>query len=234
MPLRNLFYITDRLKNIIEYKNLYRKSLIKVPRPSFIVLYNGREKLPPVSQLNLSDSYYGKELQGESGLQLMVTVYNINEEANCELLEKCKKLKEYSKFVNIVRAYADAGKIGQKEMTDIVSLCIEEGILVDFMKEYGTSIVDLLHFELNEEEARDFFRRDGFEEGREAGRKAGRKEGREEGRKEGREEGRKEGQEESRLLIAENMLEKGIDINTVCECTGLSYDVVKKVNEEIK
>lgn len=210
MPMRNLMYITDRLKNILEHKELYRKSLVKVPRPSFIVLYNGKEKLPAVSQLKLSDSFYGKEQLGESGLQLTVSVYNINEDANCELLEKCKMLKEYSQFVSLVRKYADEGPVTQKEMSEIVRFCIQEGILVDFMKEYGTSIVDLLRFELTEEEARDFYRRDGFEEGRE------------------------EGIEKGKVATARNMLLKGIDIETVCECTELKVETIKELWAELQ
>ena len=148
MPLRNLLYVTDRFKSLLENKDLYRKSLIKVPRPSFVVLYNGKENLPAVSHLQLSEAFYGEESDFENGLQLTVSVYNINEKSNCELLKKCKSLKEYSQFVSIVRKYAEAGPIAQTEMSAIVKLCLQEGILVDFMKEYGTSIVDLLNFEL--------------------------------------------------------------------------------------
>lgn len=33
------------------------------------------------------------------------------------------------------------------------------------MEKYGNTILDYLHFELTEEEARDFYREDGFEQG---------------------------------------------------------------------
>ena len=46
--------------------------------------------------------------------------------------------------------------------------------------------------------------------------------GRKEGREEGREEGRKEGREEMQIEAAKAMKSKGIDMDTISECTGLS------------
>ena len=80
------------------------------------------------------------------------------------------------------------------------------------MKEYGTSIVDLLNFELTEEEARDFYREDGYESGVKAGIKEG------------------------KISTAQNMLLKGMDVGIVCDCTGLPAETVEellsKLNEE--
>ena len=64
------------------------------------------------------------------------------------------------------------------------------------------------------------------ESGREEGFKVGLKEGREEGHKAGKEEGAKQ----KSFDIAKRMLEKGIDIETISELTGLTEKEISKLN----
>ncbi len=96
------------------------------------------------------------------------------------------------------------------------------------------------------EYARESGREEGREEGHKVGKEEGLKEGREEGRKEGKEEGLKEGHKEGKeegikegraegakqnsCDIAKRMLEKGIDIETVTELTGLTEKEISKLN----
>ena len=54
--------------------------------------------------------------------------------------------------------------------------------------------------------------------------------GREEGRQEGREEGRAEGAKQKSFDIAKRMLEKGIDIETISELTGLTEKEISELN----
>ena len=65
-------------------------------------------------------------------------------------------------------------------------------------------------------------------------RESGREEGREEGRKEGKEEGREEGAKQKSFDIAQRMLEKGIDIETISELTGLTAEEVSRLKEELR
>ena len=58
--------------------------------------------------------------------------------------------------------------------------------------------------------------------------------GREEGRKEGKEEGRAEGVKQNSFDIAKRMLEKGIDIETISELTGLTAEEVSGLKEEMR
>lgn len=64
--------------------------------------------------------------------------------------------------------------------------------------------------------------RDNIHTEREEGRLEGRAEGREEGRAEGREEGRAEGLAEGIRTTAKGMKEKGIDLQTIADITGLA------------
>ncbi|MGM9768838.1 MAG: hypothetical protein ACI3Z0_10350 [Candidatus Cryptobacteroides sp.] len=60
----------------------------------------------------------------------------------------------------------------------------------------------------------------------------GREEGREEGEKIGEKRGREEGRRENALSTAKNLLAKGVDAQTIAECTGLTLDVVLSLNNE--
>ena len=58
-----------------------------------------------------------------------------------------------------------------------------------------------------------------------------RESGREEGREEGRKEGRAEGSKQKSFDIAKRMLEKGIDIETISELTGLTAEEVSMLKD---
>ena len=72
----------------------------------------------------------------------------------------------------------------------------------------------------------EYARESGREEGLEEGHKKGHKEGKEEGLKEGRAEGVKQ----NSFDIAKRMLEKGIDIETISELTGLTEKEISELN----
>ena len=84
------------------------------------------------------------------------------------------------------------------------------------------------------EYARETGREEGREEGHKVGKEEGRKEGKEEGLKEGKEEGIKEGREEGAKQnscdIAKRMLEKGIDVETISELTGLTEKEISELD----
>lgn len=56
----------------------------------------------------------------------------------------------------------------------------------------------------------------------------------EEARKEALAEGKTLGREQSKLDIAKAMLEKNYDINSICDITNLSLDVLEKLQEGLK
>ena len=79
----------------------------------------------------------------------------------------------------------------------------------------------------------EYARETGREEGREEGHKVGKEEGLKEGKEEGIKEGREEGAKQKSCDIAERMLEKGIDIETISELTGLTAEEVSRLKEEM-
>jgi len=76
MPFRFLQPIARIFENnISDKKAIYRKALIKLPRPEFIVLYNGTAPFPDKETLRLSDAYEQVEGFDKINLELEVTVY---------------------------------------------------------------------------------------------------------------------------------------------------------------
>ena len=66
---------------------------------------------------------------------------------------------------------------------------------------------------------------------KEEGKEEGKKEGKEEGKKEGKIEGLREGERKGKIEVALSMLKKGLDIETVAECTNLTVDELEKIKE---
>ena len=66
-------------------------------------------------------------------VELTVTMLNINQENNTELLESCQVLKEYMLYVEKVRNYAKIMST-RDAVIRAVEECIQEGILEDFLK----------------------------------------------------------------------------------------------------
>ena len=69
-----------------------------------------------------------------------------------------------------------------------------------------------------------------IEYARESGREEGREEGHKVGKEEGLKEGRAEGVKQNSFDIAKRMLEKGIDIGTISELTGLTEKEISELN----
>ncbi len=131
MPLRFLIYITDLFQSVIKNRDLFSKSILKIPTPGFAVFYNGKKDYPEIEYLKLSDAY--EHSVGEPELELVCKVYNINPGYNKALLDRCGVLREYSEFVECVRSYE--GQCPLDEALDqAIDKCIKNHILEDFLK----------------------------------------------------------------------------------------------------
>ena len=73
--------------------------------PKFLVFYNGKSKMEDSHVEYLSAAF--ENLTGEPDLELKVLILNINEGHNRELMEQCKALKQYAKYVARVREYVE-------------------------------------------------------------------------------------------------------------------------------
>lgn len=231
MAIRDLIYFAATIQKMFSNTDFYRKKALRLPNPTFVVLYNGTEEMSDYDTINLSDHYIMEE--ANPALQLTVKVYNVNEGKQTELLKRCRILWEYSRFVTIVRENKEERPMSTEVIRQILKQCQEEGILTDFLKEHGSEAVNMLFLEMTEEEARELSKQDGFEEGYEEGVEKGIKEGVKKGIQEGIQRGIQEGIQEGILegmrIAAKKMKEKNAAIPMIAECTGLSEEEVENL-----
>lgn len=173
MPLRNLFYVSKILQNIVKNMNLHSSKLVKIPTPRFVVFYNGTDMYPARKTEYLSAAF--EKQIGEPELELAVTVINLNY-GNKELLEACQFLKEYMMLVQKVREYALEMDI-ESAVRRAVDECIEEGILAEFLEENRAEVIEVSILEYDKEKVLRFVREESYNDGLEQGVEQGIKQG---------------------------------------------------------
>ena len=178
MPLRGLLYFARLYEGMINIsKNIYYPKLIKIPTPQYIVLYNGTDrKINGKKVLKLSEAFEKQDTT--NGYEWTATMIDINYGKNQDLLLKCKKLGEYSYFVDCVRKYS-AKMNFPKAIDEAVKECIEKGILADFLKKHIAEVRTVLLTEYDEEKDLKIIAEGYKELWLEEGEKKGKKEGKE-------------------------------------------------------
>jgi len=152
MPLRFLIYISKVYEKIIDSDTIYKRDLIKIPKPEFIVLYNGVDKYPKEKKLKLSDAFEKAGMEAPA-LELSVRVLNINKGHNLKLEQRSKNLAGYSAFVAKVREFQSNGESLRKSIEKAVLYCISRGILRDYLKQNSSEVVNMLYTEFKLEDA---------------------------------------------------------------------------------
>lgn len=67
-------------------------------------------------------------------MELTVRMLNINYGHNRELMEKCRILGEYSRFVQITRQYMEKAADYKVALSDAIDYCIDHDILSEFLR----------------------------------------------------------------------------------------------------
>ena len=147
---------------------------------------------------------------------------NINSEKNAEILKKCETLRQYSRFVEIMRSYKEDSELTNDVIVEVLDRCKKEGILTEFLDKYGTEIVEMLFKELTREEDLEISRLDGYEEGFNSGERAGFSKGERAGFSKGERAGAERGAKQKQCEIAKNFKKSGIPIDVIAKNTGLS------------
>jgi hypothetical protein len=238
MAVRLLLYIARVYEKLTAGKNLYGRKKLVIPRPEFIVLYNGVEPYPDEAVLKLSETFEDPAALGIAKdrpfeLELTVKVYNINKGHNEAIIRRCEKLGGYSAFIAKVReieAERAGGKVRQKlteegkkeAMTLAVRWCIAHNILKLFLETHGSEVINMLYDEWKLEDALVVEREEGREEGLE--------EGLERGLEEGLEKGLEEGEERKQKEIAKNALTEGLPVEVIQKITGLDSEAIKQLS----
>ena len=221
IPLRDLFYIAAEYQKLIDRKSLYSSAIQKIPTPGFFVFYNGIEPLEDCCISRLSDAFL--HTGAEPALELIVTTLNINEGHNCELMQHCRKLKEYAQYVTKVRKYAEQLPL-EDAVEQAVTECIRENILADFLKKNRAEVVAMSIFEYDKVEEEKKLRKAEFE--------AGVEQGIEQGIEKGLAQGIERGEKQASVKAATRMLRMGsFSLEQIAEISGLSVDEIKGLTE---
>jgi hypothetical protein len=219
MPLRLLIYIAciyEKWLNADEKIRLaiYGTKLLKIPKPEFYVLYNGKAEFFERRDLKLSDAFWNlpeaEKASQKIGvkwfgglLELIVPIYNINWGHNEALLGKSETLSGYAFFVYSARRYADAGYELEEAIRRATESCMEKGILADFLRDHSSEVINVLTTEFKLEDALQVWKAEGIEEGIERG------------------------IEKGKLEVARNLLARGISPDIIVESAGISLEQIQ-------
>jgi len=168
MPLRMLHYICETYNHLYSKKDLYKKEKIFIPKPVFIVLYNGEEVIEDFQEYLLSDLFKDFDNSKEPlYLELKVQVRNINKGHSVEIVKQSPLLRDYVAFVEEVREISkQEGMNSELAMEKAIENCIKKGILTDFLNRHKEEVIKMLvaewDYDLDKEVARD----EGFQAGR--------------------------------------------------------------------
>ena len=223
MPLRDLFYIFSEYQKLVDKKSLYSSTLQKIPAPNFIEFYNGSTAIADCTELRLSSAF--EHLSGEPKLELIVTVLNVNDGHNAELMQHCNTLNEYAQYVARVRLYAADMSLDQA-VERAVDECIREGILAEFLTCNRNEVISMSIFEYDKELEEKKLRKAEYE----AGFSEGEKHGHEAGFSEGKKYGIERGTFLNSIETARRMLKfSEFSLEKISAISGLSLDEIKKL-----
>ena len=178
MPFRCLSYVAELLNKLIKNKRkLYHKGLIKFPRPKFFVLYDGDKDEPLQRKMRLSDAFEGES----DSLELVVT----------------------STLVGKVKEGIRLGLSSRDAISRAVKLCLDKGIMGEYLVEHAEEVFNMLALEWNMDDALQARFDEGYEDGR----------------------------EEERESIALNMIRSGLSIDNIQKFTKLSAERIKELEK---
>ena len=176
MPLRGFLYFARQYEGLVAAgkRSLYGNATIPLPTPKYVVFYNGTDELEDETTLYLSDAF--SEGRGSGCLECRCVMLNINRGHNQDLLEKCRRLGEYSEFVSRIYDALSKGMSLKRAIETAMDSCIAEGILKDVLIRQKTEVMHMLLTEFDEKKYRRSVYQDGYEEGESAGFAKGREE----------------------------------------------------------
>jgi predicted transposase/invertase (TIGR01784 family) len=126
-------------------------------------------------------------------------VLNINEGKNEDIVNRCKKLAEYSTFIARIHSYFKELENLEEAVKKAIKYCSRHGILKEYLEIHGSEVLNMILTEWNTEDAIAF----------------------------AKEEGREEGIEKEKLEIARSLLIKGSTPEFVQEITGLDPETIQ-------
>jgi hypothetical protein len=204
LPLRMNLYQARLYEQMFPSNDIFKRKRIKLPKPEFIVLYNGSEEFPDQGEMKLSDSFLTED--GPVQLDLTVKIYNINQGRNPDILAKSKSLGHYSAFIGRAKWNLATGMSLNEAVAEAIRYCIDNDIMKEFLEKNRSEAGNMLFTEFKMEDALEVR----FEEGVETG--------------------FEEGVEKTKKETAKAALAKGISPSLVADITGLPLETIEQLS----
>lgn len=149
MPLRGFLYLAKLYEKLFaNHKDIYSSKLIMLPTPQFLVFYNGDDSEPDEKYMYMSDAF-SCNITGKPALECRARMLNINFGHNKELMQKCKRLRDYATVIQKVKEYLEADGL-EMAVDKAIQYCIENKILDDILLAHRMEVRDMLLAEYNE------------------------------------------------------------------------------------
>ncbi len=219
MPVRGFMYYGKLYGSFIARSmlSLYSSTIIKLPTPQYIVLYNGDTERPAVEKMKLSDAFFDGSVNAE--YEWTATVFNLNDKSNDSLLDKCKPLSDYMAVVSRIKekwVHGMTDNEAVKAVDEAIKSCIDDGILVEFLTKHRAEVIDVCLTEFDEKKYADTLR----------------SEGKAEGLSEGIEQGIDLGVDQEQRHVITALLEKGSTTEQIHELLNYPPELIEKIRKE--
>ena len=217
MPLRGFRYTAELYNKLIYEQDLdvYRRKMIRLPTPQYVVFYNGIERRAEKEILRLSDSFIMPCNEGE--YEWTATVYNINDGHNKDLMNKCKILQEYATMVAKIREFRQKGCELDMAIEETIEYCLLHDVLKEFLLEHKSEVADMLRMEYDEARTMNHLKEDYYEEGV----------------KDGKMRGEAIGAMKAKVSLICRNLSAGITAEQIAEFMGEDISFVRKICDAI-
>lgn len=144
---------------------IYHEKRVRLPKPKYIVFYNGTKNQPDSMELKLSDCFENTDNEAPC-LECTATMLNINYGHNQELMKHCRKLEEYSIFVQCVREYIQSEPSVENALEKAIDTCIHQDVLADFLKKHRAEVTNMILTTYDKDLYEKTLKEDAREEGR--------------------------------------------------------------------
>jgi hypothetical protein len=144
---------------------IYHEKRVRLPKPKYIVFYNGTKNQPDSMELKLSDCFENTDNEAPC-LECTATMLNINYGHNQELMKHCRRLEEYSIFVQCVREYIQSEPSVEDALEKAIDTCINQDVLADFLKKHRAEVTNMILTTYDKDLYEKTLKEDAREEGR--------------------------------------------------------------------
>ena len=223
MPLRGLMYFAQLYQMHLsrQRRHLFRSSIVKIPNPQFIVLYNGTRETDDREFLKLSDAFEKEDKSGR--YEWTAELININPNHNQVLQKKCKPLYDYVRYVSRVKENKKKGMSLREAVDDAIEWAIKEDLLDGFFRIQKEEILANSLTEFDEEEFIRDIHQEGYDEGFSNGIS--------QGIQQGISQGISQGTRQKAMEAARNALKMNLSMEQVAQITNLSLEEIRELTK---